>query len=173
MNFINRSIYGTICLFRNRGTLELLNDVINIENYNMIIPNLYLGNINGANDIKFLEDKKIGAIINCTENEPFHEYFNDKSTLRISVNDSQDGDNIVKFRNEIINSIDFIDEHIKNGIPVYVHCYFGVLRSATVVASYIKKKYNMKDIEAINIVKERRPWALNSLYNFNEIISTI
>ena len=53
MNFINRSIYGTICLFRNRGTLELLNDVINIENYNMIIPNLYLGNINGANDIEW------------------------------------------------------------------------------------------------------------------------
>jgi protein-tyrosine phosphatase len=47
------------------------------------------------------------------------------------------------------------------------------MRSATVVCGYLIKKYNMPYRDAINMVKEQRPRALSSLYNFNEILEYV
>ena len=44
------------------------------------------------------------------------------------------------------------------------------MRSATVVAGYLIYKYSLSVNDAINIIKEQRPSALSSLYNFNEIL---
>lgn len=173
MKLFNKAVYNVLCLARNKKTLKIFNKIGNIDDYNLIIPNLYLGNINSASDIIFLQQKKIGAIINCTENEPYHEYFDDKPKFRLSINDSKDPENINKFKHEILNSIDFIDECIKNNLPIYVHCYWGLMRSATVIASYLIKEYKISSEDAILLVQERRPYALMDLYNFNEILKFI
>jgi protein-tyrosine phosphatase len=47
------------------------------------------------------------------------------------------------------------------------------MRSATVVAGYIMMKYNMSAENAINLVREKRPMALSSLYNFNEVLDYV
>ena len=173
MRFINKAIYNVICASRNKNILKFVNIMGNIDDYNLIIPNLYLGNINYANDIEFLSKNNIGAILNCTENEPFHEYFDDKYKFRLHVNDSKNDENITKFKSEIIKSINFIEQCLDNNIPVYVHCYWGLMRSATVVTSYLIKKYNIPYKDAINIVKDQRPCALSSLYNFNEVLEYV
>jgi len=78
-----------------------------------------------------------------------------------------------KFKNDIIDSIDFIENCLNQKKPVFVHCYWGLMRSATVIAAYLIKKYNISKLDAINIVKEQRPMALSSIYNFNEILDYI
>jgi protein-tyrosine phosphatase len=173
MNIFNKTIYNLISLARNSKSINIVNKVANIDNYNLIIPNLYLGNIKAANDFDFLKNNKIEAIINCTENEPFHEYFNNKSTFRLSINDSKDPDNINKFKKEIIDSVEFINNSIESNKPVFVHCYWGLMRSATVVTAYLIKKYKMDIKDAINIVREQRSFALLSLYNFNEVLEHV
>jgi predicted protein tyrosine phosphatase len=167
---LNKVVYKVLCLTRNEKILSLVNKICNTDNYNMIIPNLYLGNIKSANDEDFLKKNNITAIVNCTENEPYHTYFNNKPKLRLAVQDSKEEKNMEKFKVEIIKSINFIEKNISENKPVYVHCYWGLMRSATVVAGYLIKKYNISHIDAINIVKEKRPSALSSLYNFNEIL---
>jgi len=173
MKLFNKAIYNILCLARNKKIVKIMNKIVNIDEYNLIIPNLYLGNVNSSTDIIFLQQKKIGAIINCTEDEPFNEYFNDKPKFRLSINDSKDPENINKFKHEILKSINFIDECIKNDLIIYVHCYWGLMRSATVIASYLIKEYRISSEDAIMLVQERRPYSLIDLYNFNEILKFI
>jgi hypothetical protein len=170
MSLYNKTIYNILKYTRNKNSLKIINCIGNIDDYNLILPNLYLGNINCANDKNFLEENNIGAVVNCTEDEPFSDYFDDKPKIRILINDSKDKENIDKFRCEIIDCLLFIDSCIKNNKIVYVHCYWGLMRSATVVASYLIKKCNISHLEAINFVREQRPLSLSSLYNFNEIL---
>jgi len=172
MNY-NKAVYNVISTFKNKYSLNVVNKLANIDDYNIIINNLYLGNINKSNDIEFLKNNNIQAIINCTENEPFSDYFDDKLKLRIPVNDSKDEYNIDNFKSFIIESVRFINYCLNNDKRIYIHCYWGLMRSATVVACYLVKKYNLAPNDAIQIIKEKRPRALPSLYNFNDIIIDI
>jgi hypothetical protein len=173
MKIINNLIYNVLCATRNKKTLDFINQISNTDDSNLIIKNLYLGNINCANDVEFLEKNNIGAILNCTEDEPYNDYFDNKYKLRLSINDSKNSDNIDKFKYDIIECIEFIESCIDKNIAVYVHCYWGLMRSATVVCGYLIKKYNMPYRDAINMVKEQRPRALSSLYNFNEVLEYV
>ena len=175
MSLYNKAVYGLLCLTRNKPTLSVINKIANIDDYNMIIPNLYLGNIKAAHDIDFLKKCDIKAIINCTDKEPFNDYFNNNyhnnfSTFRLCVKDNKYSENIEDFKKSIIDAIVFIEQNLDKNRPVFVHCYWGLMRSATVVAGYLIKKYNISVVDAINIVKEKRAQALSSLYNFNEIL---
>ena len=69
-----------------------------------------------------------------------------------------------------MNAIFFIENNIKEDKRIYIHCYWGLMRSATVVAGYLIYKYRLSKEEAIHIVKEQRPLALSSMYNFNEVL---
>ena len=173
MKFFDKSVYSILNLARNKNTIKFVNKLGNIDNSNLILPRLYLGNIEDSKNLTFFKDKDINAIVNCTENEPFHEYFNDKPKLLISINDSRNPEYISKFKSEIIDAIDFIDGCIEENKNVYVHCHWGLMRSATVVAAYIIKKYKISKNDAINVIKECRPYSLSSYYNFNEVLEFV
>ena len=173
MRLFNKIIYSTLNATRNNTSLNIINKIANIDDYNLIIPNLYLGNIKNANNIDFLKENDIHAIVNCTENEEFNEYFIDKPKYRLSINDSKDENNINKFKNDIFNVIYFIEENLNNNKKVYVHCYWGLMRSATVVSGYLIYKYKLSIKDSINIIQEQRPKALVSFYNFNEVLEYV
>ena len=44
------------------------------------------------------------------------------------------------------------------------------MRSATVVAAYLIKNYHYTPKEAIRFIKQKRPQALSSLYNYNDLL---
>lgn len=166
-------VYNTISLLKNKYSLNALNTIANIEDYNIIINNLYLGNINKSMDLEFLKNNNIQAIINCTENEPFSEYFDDKLKLRLPINDSKEYENIENFKSLIPESIKFINYCLNNDKRIYIHCYWGLMRSATIVACFLIKKYNLSPSDSIQIIKDQRPRAIPSIYNFNEILNYV
>jgi hypothetical protein len=173
MNFYNKTIYNILQMTRNKNVLTVVNRIGNIEDSNQITKNIYLGNIIDANNVEFLRNNNIGAILNCTEDEPFNEYFDDKYKYRLSINDSKSINNINTFKKEIMKAIDFIDFCIDKDVIIYVHCYWGLMRSATVVACYFIKEYKMKPEDAVEIIQEQRNFSLSSLYNFNEILEYV
>jgi len=134
-------IYRIIGLLRNRNILHIINKIMMIDNHNLILPKLYLGNIHSAQDVSFLRSNKIDSILNCTKDEQFHPYFKDKPKLRISVNDSRSKNNLIKFRKEIKKGVEFIDKEISLNKTVYVHCYWGLMRSATVVKNHKNRNF--------------------------------
>ena len=174
----NKAIYNTIGFFRHKKSVQIFNAIMKAENSNIIIDNLYLGNIIDAHNLSFLVNNNIGAIINCTENEPFHQYFNinddnKKYSLRLDIKDSKDEENVEKFMNVIDNGVEFINTHknINNKI-VFVHCYWGLMRSATVIAGYLIKYENYSSDEAIELIKSKRSFTFSNLYNFKDVLES-
>lgn len=211
----NKAIYNTIGFFRHKKSVKIFNAIMNAENSNIIVENLYLGNIIDAHNLSFLVNNNIGAIINCTENEPFHQYFimnddnnddcikddtindntindnnmndnidinnelkintikNEKYILRLDIKDSKDEENIEKFMNIIDNGVEFINTHRNiNKRNVFVHCYWGLMRSATVIAGYLIKYENYSVDNAIELIKNKRSYTFSNLYNFKDILES-
>jgi len=178
----NKAIYNTIGFFRHKKSVKIFNAIMNVENSNIIVENLYLGNIIDAHNLSFLIDNNICAIINCTEDEPFHQYFimnddntinNEKYILRLDIKDSKDEENIEKFMDIIDNGVEFINTHKNiNKQNVFVHCYWGLMRSATVIAGYLIKYENYSVDNAIELIKNKRSYTFSNLYNFRDILES-
>ena len=173
MNNIEKSIYKIISKSRNKTTLSVFNFFTHSKDYTCIMPNLYLGNVNSSSNINFLQNNNIEAIINCTNDIEFNDYFKDKGKFRISIEDNKEVQNMKKFENDIYDAIKFIDLYINSGKAVLVHCYYGLMRSATVIACYLVLKYKMSFEDAIIILQKKNSFTFNSQYNFEEIVKHV
>ena len=170
-SILERQIYKIIRENRKIRRLNFINRLLKIDDFNKIDDNLYLGNcIAIKNNSDFIKKYGIQAIVNCTSDIPFPENFDKKNTLRISIEDSREDYNLKKIEDEIVNAVDFIDDHITNNRTVYVHCFWGLMRSATIVSLYLIKKYSISYIESNKIINNIRPYSLNNYYNFNDIL---
>ncbi len=173
MSNFEKSFYKLISLSRNKISLNIFNFITNNDNSILIMPNLYLGNIYAANDIDFLEKNQISSVINCSNEIEFHEYFNDKHIFRLFVNDNKDPENIKNFQENIFDALKFIDNEINKKRVVLVHCYFGLMRSATVIAAYLIVKYKMSVNDAIEFLKKKNKIVFNHGYNFIDILTYV
>ena len=174
---LDKVIYETIKFFRNKETVKFVNEIMEIDNSNLVMENVYLGNIIDSQNLTFLTNNNIGAIVNCTENEPFHPYFDDlnstnnKYKIRLEINDSKDAENLDKFLNIIDTGVEFINTQKNvNKQNIFVHCYWGLMRSATVVAGYLMKYEKYSIDAAIELIKNKRPYTFSNLYNFRDIL---
>lgn len=66
--------------------------------------------------------------------------------------------------------VDYIDEVIKSGGKVYVHCFAGISRSSTVVIYYLMKYHKMRFSDAFDLVKKKRPVACPNFGFLNTLI---
>jgi len=135
-----------------------------------ILPGLWLGDINSANDKKFLKGKNITAIINCTKTLPFIDDKNIEIKHRVAVRDNLEDVEIYKLYkllNPTVNKIfTLIGDH-----NVLVHCHKGKQRSATVIAAYLMKFAGMPKTEALASIKSKRPLIVSPGVNFDEALT--
>jgi len=139
-----------------------------MDNANMIIDNLWLGNAAAALDPDFLREKNIKTVFNCTKTHPFHPSV--RRQYRVPVDDSlQDEDirNLELWSFEIVTKM--INEY-KMGNPMLVHCAAGIQRSASSVAMFLMAVYKMSPEDAIQFIKQRRPVAFRPAINFDRSI---
>ena len=116
-----------------------------------IIPHLFLGSIGSASNLKQLENFKITHIICCASG--IKNFFPDKfKYYNINLLDSEK-ENIRQYFEESFN---FIDNGIKNGGNVLVHCHAGISRSSTILIAYIMKSQKMKVDKVLELIKSKR-----------------
>lgn len=119
-----------------------------------ILERMVLGNAYNARNFYELEKHNIGLVVNCSKDIP--NYFEDSlKYIRVSVEDKLDQD-IYTFLDKTINIMDkyLTDNPEKN---IFVHCFMGSSRSATVIIAYLIKfrKYTRRD--ALLFLRQKRP----------------
>ena len=151
------------------------------DNYNEIIPGLYLGNYDAACSKTFIIDKDINLVVNCSNDLAFPDFYktihnHNFKYVRIPLDDSH------RHIDQLIMSVSLpkicpiIHENLQNGSNVYVHCYAGMQRSATVIICYlmyrdfIEKKKIKKLSTYYKFLKEKRVIVFRPDPTFEDVI---
>ena len=138
------------------------NTNIIINDYDMILDRLYLGNYKSPE----LYGDKVSLIINCTKDLPLLPNNNIRESIRIPINDDpSECDNLLQFIKDN-NILEKIHSTIIGGQSVLVHCKAGAQRSCAVVALYLIKYYKTQPSEAIEYIKKHRAIAFFGHVNF-------
>lgn len=143
----------------------------NTTGYNEILPNLYLGNINSAENKRFIKEKKIKVIINCTKSIPnyfqFDKDFPDLEYFRIPVDDSLLDEDIESMALYLPQYVKIINTALLQNKPILVHCYAGRQRSACLIAAYLIYKYDYSIDQAYKYIISKRKEAFHYGKSFN------
>eukprot|EP01084_Bolivina_argentea_P139105 244744_1 len=172
------NVYPFLCSSLKENTDEKKQNTI-ISYPNSILDNyLYLGGASHASNYQIFQDLNITHCVNVTTHVKCH--FKDKTPkikyLNIKIDDmyyekiDKYFETAHRFINNALYDIDseFIDtnpfameqndialKRIKDRV-VLVHCQGGVSRSASIVISYLMKTKNMKMMDAMDYVSDRR-----------------
>lgn len=128
---------------------------------NMIIPGLWLGDIDCALDTTFLKINKIDVIVNCTPDKPFAKDSDEKqlsniTLVRLPVYDSLLERDFILMEQYIALTIPYlIQQFIVNRKNVLIHCYAGKQRSGILVVAllYTLLLHNYIPIQTIGLKK--------------------
>jgi atypical dual specificity phosphatase len=178
-------IYGTLSIFKDRFlNLNLFKNMSVpriyphlpvLEQYRhfyapptQIIPGLYLGSSFNSYNIDEYKENKIKTIINITEEIP--NYYESKIRYyKYAIKDDGNDD----ITDILIETSHIINNSLSSGKNVFVHCYMGASRSASVIVYYLVKHHNMSLTNAINFVKSKRD-VVNISYKFyNELLEIV
>jgi hypothetical protein len=126
------------------------------DNYNEIIPGLYLGNYDAATSKTFITDKDINLVVNCSNDLDIPDFYQtiheqDFKYVRIPLDDShRDIDQLV-MSVSLPKICPIIHDHLINGSNVYVHCYAGMQRSATVIICYLMYRHYVNNKKLLTL----------------------
>jgi hypothetical protein len=135
------------------------------NNEDLIIPGLWLGNIETAQDKHFMSKNNIKLIINCSNDIP--NYFNNTiKTIRIPVDDSLKEKDFVIMSKYIPSIIEIIYDNLYRGNNVLVHCFAGMQRSACIVCAFLMYYFHLNTYESITYIKSKRTIAFTPYVNF-------
>lgn len=133
-----------------------------------IIDNvLYLSGSYIAQNMKWLKEKKIGAILNCAStdikhNEKVYTKQNGIILKQLPIHDSSKWKSTMN--KYIEEAIMFIMECIEtNKMSVLIHCSAGISRSSTVLIAYLMKVNQWDLLQSFKFVKSKRNYIYPNL----------
>lgn len=124
-----------------------------MQQLHAIIPGLYLGSAQAAQNETLLKTHGITAVLSVIDYEikvPKNQVSNHAWLV---LKDDPDAD-IAPVAEK---ALEFVQEAHKNNQNVLVHCYMGKSRSASIMIKLVQKLNNMAPAEAIAYVKSKRP----------------
>lgn len=146
--------YPHYCYVKLRSQIEYYYSIADNNDLHEVYPNIYVGNISTAYNKDKLKDLGIYNVITAISgmNQIYPEEFN---YMLVDVLDIKQQDLIPVFD----KTSDFIENALKDGGKVYIHCMCGASRSVSIVCAYLSKKKNIKPEDAISMIKNIRPLA--------------
>ena len=146
------------------------------EDYNKLMPRLYLGNKQAAKNNGFIKDHSIKAVLNCSKEKDIPNYFCDSNIeyMRVPIDDSLKQKDFDKMFLLLPSIVEFIHKHVNIlKQPLFVHCFAGRQRSACAIVCYLMAKHNMTPSEACKFVLGKRKEAFHYglSVNFDQTIN--
>ena len=131
-----------------------------------ILNGLWLGNIIDSKNLEFLEG--IDIIINASTDIPF--VSNKTKNIRVSVKDNLEKEQIIKLYTYLDNITEFIYNSLMDNKKIFVHCYAGKQRSATIICAYLMKYLNLSYKSSTELMKSKRVVVFTPLPNFDDAL---
>ncbi|CAG0890823.1 unnamed protein product [Cyprideis torosa] len=127
---------------------------------NEVVPGIFIGDESAARDLRLIVEKGFTHILNPAEGNSVgmvntgKRYYQDTDVLYLGfrVTDYPSSD----LSRHFDEAADFIDNCLRTGGKILVHCVMGISRSATLVVAYLMIKRNMPATEAIRLVRSKR-----------------
>jgi dual specificity phosphatase 12 len=117
-----------------------------------IVPNLWIGSEGNSASSSFFARHRIRLVVNATADIPFAA--TDAATYRIPVADNP-ADNDIMLRH-FPTVVVLMDDVLKHGHGVLVHCRAGMQRSAAVVAAYLIWKRGLTTNQALDYINNKK-----------------
>ena len=139
------------CVERQYGKNGIIKSVSSLltENPSHIIDNIYLGSSINAANYTTLNEFDIKHIINISDNIP--NYFPDDIDYKHYTIPDDDSGSVFDVLDD---SYEFLNQNADKNI--FVHCFAGASRSASLILYYLIKKHNMTIDNAMKFLKEKR-----------------
>ncbi len=119
----------------------------------LIIPNLYLGNVSAAKDNELLKNLNITHVLTIEDRSLDSSQYKVLEKYKFKKLADMHNCNILEVLEECL---EFIDEAIKESKNILVHCYMGMSRSATLVMAYIMAREKQSVKKTLDQVKKQR-----------------
>ena len=128
-----------------------------------IISNLWISNFKDLKKSdKFLKDKNIQLIINCTNELPFLKIMNNIKKIRYKINDTSIINNNYIFK---LNKL--IHKYRDNDVGVLIYCHSGTQCSPMLVCCYLIQYSKISNVNIISSVQNKYEYAFNEHNNFS------
>jgi atypical dual specificity phosphatase len=108
-------------------------------------------------ELEWVRKQGVKSIVTMTENPLPESWIKDIHYLHVPTDDLSAPD-----MDKIDQTVDFIQEQIKNDEPIMVHCAAGIGRTGTMLACYLIKYHNLSAKNAIEKVRKERPGSIQS-----------
>lgn len=118
-----------------------------------IVPGLWIGSEGDSRNASFFKKHGIRFIVNATGNIPMR-HPADVTAYRVPVDDHPDQNDLMLRHLPIV--VVAIDDVLKHGQGVLVHCRAGMQRSAGVVAGYLMWKRGMTADQAFEFINNKK-----------------
>ncbi|KAK3083125.1 hypothetical protein FSP39_014656 [Pinctada imbricata] len=149
------------------------------DNFNEVFPNLFLGDYKISKDKDELKKVGITHLVNCAQGTKYNQIDTDENYFAdsgICFHGIQAMDSFgFKMTPFFDNAAEFIHNALQSEGKVYVHCQSGVSRSATIVLAFLMLKRRMRLLDAIKMIREKRPAQPNGgfLKQLSELDATL
>ena len=111
---------------------------------------LFLGDRHGARDLHYLKNLGVTHVVNAAVEQP-NVHPNELTYFNCNLKDNR------KAQLDFYAPLLFIQQALEQGGVVFVHCFLGKSRSASMVIGYLMWAYGMSLDDAMEWVCERRP----------------
>lgn len=124
-----------------------------LNNLDLIIPYLYLGDIGAAYDSKLHKELNITHMLTIEDNPINEDKYQDLENYKYKKLADHQFSNILEVMEECL---EFIDEAVSQKKNILVHCFAGKSRSATLVLAYIMAKEKQSVRRTLDQVRKIR-----------------
>jgi rhodanese-related sulfurtransferase len=137
----------------------------------LICHNLFIGKVGDSETF----GQTAGVVVNCTTDLPFLGDPAHQTQIRVPVKDNGDDAQQDALLRHLLDLqvCARIDDALRQGSTVLVHCRAGQQRSAAVVAAFLMHTQDLTAAQAVRLVRSRSPDAFFGAVNFHRTLDAL